>query len=213
MAAVPQHQSEGKLHGKGDNMSVELPAVRRVVTGHDGEGKAISVFDGLPPNIRDGFSQKGLVFYELWNTRSSPVEVKRADDPTVGKDPVVHPPEGGTILRIIDIPPEAKDATLSASKAGEVLSSVGLAAARSAHSKNRHPLMHRTETIDYGIVLFGEVVLILDDAEVTVKAGDVIVQCGTIHAWANRSDKVCRMAFVLIDGKYEKDLSAQLKSA
>jgi hypothetical protein len=154
-----------------------------------------------------------LVFYELWNTRSSPVEVKRAEDPTVGKDAAVHPPRGGTILRIIDIPPEVGGRTLSGGKADEVLSSVGLAAARSAHSKNRHPLMHRTETIDYGIVLFGEIVLILDDTELTVKAGDVIVQCGTIHAWANRSGQICRVAFVLIDGKYEETLGAQLKSA
>jgi len=193
-------------------MSAQLPKVRRVVTGHDGEGKAIAIFDGAPPNTRDRFSQKDLVFYELWNTRSSPVEVKRAEDPTVGKDAVVHPPRGGTILRIIDIPPEAGGQILSSGKAGDVLSSVGLAAARSAHSKNRHPLMHRTETIDYGIVLFGEIVLILDDTELTAKAGDVIVQCGTIHAWANRSGQTCRLAFVLIDGKYEESLGTQLKS-
>jgi len=64
--------------------------------------------------------------------------------------------------------------------------------------------MHRTETIDYGIVPFGEIVFILDDTELTVKAGDVIVQCGTIHAWTNRSGQTCRLAFVLIDGKYEE---------
>lgn len=65
-----------------------------------------------------------------------------------------------------------------------------------------HPFMHRTETIDYGIVLEGELVLILDRGETTVRAGDIVVQRGTNHAWANRSEKMCRIAFILIDGQF-----------
>ena len=66
--------------------------------------------------------------------------------------------------------------------------------------------MHRTESIDYGIVLEGEIVLVLDDSEVTLTAGDVVIQRGTDHAWANRSDKVCRVAFILVDGEFAPDL-------
>jgi uncharacterized cupin superfamily protein len=69
-----------------------------------------------------------------------------------------------------------------------------------------HPLMHRTETIDYGLVLEGELVLILDEGETVVRAGDVVVQRGTSHAWANRSNANARIAFVLIDGRFEKGL-------
>lgn len=69
-----------------------------------------------------------------------------------------------------------------------------------------HPLMHRTETIDYGIVLEGEITLILDREERNIQAGDIIVQCGTNHAWANRSDKICRIAFMLIDGKFTDEM-------
>jgi quercetin dioxygenase-like cupin family protein len=64
-----------------------------------------------------------------------------------------------------------------------------------------HPLMHRTDTVDYGIVLSGEIYLVLDKQETLLKAGDVVVQRGTNHAWSNRSDKPCRMAFILVDGK------------
>ena len=69
----------------------------------------------------------------------------------------------------------------------------------------RHPLMHRTETIDYAIVLSGELTLILDDSEVKLQAGDMVVQRGTNHAWSNRSDKPCIIAFVLVDGQFEPE--------
>jgi hypothetical protein len=192
-------------------MSSKLPPVRRIVTGHDSQGKSITTLDGPPPTIRDKFPQKGLVFYELWNTQKAPVQVSRGGDPTVGKSAVVHPPKGGTILRIVDIPPEEDpDNALTSASADNIFSSVGLTAAKSAHSQGRHPLMHRTETIDYGIVLAGEVTLVLDDSELLVSTGDIVVQCGTIHAWANRSKTTCRMAFVLIDGKYEEGLGVQI---
>lgn len=67
--------------------------------------------------------------------------------------------------------------------------------------------MHRTETIDYGIILEGEITLIMDEGEVTVSAGDIVVQRGTNHGWSNRSDKNCRIAFVLIDGKFDRDIA------
>jgi uncharacterized cupin superfamily protein len=75
----------------------------------------------------------------------------------------------------------------------------------------RHPLMHRTETIDYAIILEGEVTMVLDDEDVLLKAGDVVVQCGTNHAWSNRSNANCSIAFVLIDGEFDPDLAAKLK--
>jgi mannose-6-phosphate isomerase-like protein (cupin superfamily) len=75
---------------------------------------------------------------------------------------------------------------------------------------SRHAHMHRTETIDYGIVLEGELVLIMDEGETTVRAGDIVVQRGTNHGWANRSDRNCRIAFILIDGRFEEGLSLPL---
>ena len=69
--------------------------------------------------------------------------------------------------------------------------------------------MHKTETIDYGIVLEGELVLIMDVGETTVRAGDIVIQRGTNHGWANRSDKPCRIAFILIDGKFSDELAGK----
>ena len=71
----------------------------------------------------------------------------------------------------------------------------------------RHPLMHRTETIDYAIVLSGEITMVLDDVDVLLEAGDIVVQCGTNHAWSNRSNAPCVVAFVLIDGAFEPELA------
>jgi uncharacterized cupin superfamily protein len=70
----------------------------------------------------------------------------------------------------------------------------------------RHPLMHRTQTIDYAIILSGEITMLLDDTEVLLKTGDILVQCGTNHAWTNRSNAPCTVAFILLDGQYDENL-------
>ena len=78
--------------------------------------------------------------------------------------------------------------------------------ASSAGDEAPHPLMHRTQTIDYGIVIEGELTMILDRSETIVKAGDIVIQRGTNHAWANRTNKICRVAFILIDGQFDESL-------
>jgi uncharacterized cupin superfamily protein len=75
-----------------------------------------------------------------------------------------------------------------------------------------HPLMHRTESIDYGVVIEGEMTLVLDGDEVELKPGSVVVQRGTNHAWANRSGRPCRMLFVLIDAQYAPEITKALNS-
>ncbi len=73
--------------------------------------------------------------------------------------------------------------------------------------------MHRTETIDYAIVLSGEIYLLLDAQDVLVRVGDVVVQCGTNHAWSNRSDKPCKIAFILIYGWFDPELAAKFRQS
>jgi mannose-6-phosphate isomerase-like protein (cupin superfamily) len=175
--------------------------VRRVVTGHDATGKAVVALDGAAPAVFDDLGQPGLMFTEVWSTTGTPASVDSAPDPTL-RPLQLAPPNQGSLIRVVDLPPEASgEAVPTPEMAHRIFDALGRAHA-TGEPGALHPMMHRTETIDYGIVLSGEVTLVLDDSEVVLKAGDVVVQRGTNHAWSNRSGKPCRMVFVLIDGAY-----------
>jgi quercetin dioxygenase-like cupin family protein len=124
----------------------------------------------------------GATFHELWNTAAAPAPIAAAEPRDPTERPLVTPPDpNGTIVRLVDL-----------------------------DARSRSP-MHRTETIDYGIVLAGEVTLVLDDgSETALHAGDVVVQRGTDHAWVNATDERARMAFVLVDGRFTDELKALL---
>jgi uncharacterized cupin superfamily protein len=98
---------------------------------------------------------------------------------------------------------------MSAEEARSHFEEIGAAdaASHTGDANSRHAFMHRTETIDYGIILQGEITLLMDEGETIVRAGDVIVQRGTNHGWANRSYANCRIAFVLIDGEFQDGLA------
>ena len=188
---------------------------RRIVTGHNAAGKAVILEDGPPPRVSCVGGEAGPIFYEVWNTRETPARIDRASGEPPEDGISLAPPNNGTRLRVLEIPPEGenfKDITPEQARAH--FASVGAAEA-SSHTAagSRHAFMHRTETIDYGIVLEGEIVLVVDQGETTVRAGDIVIQRGTNHGWANRSDKPCRIAFILIDGKYEDGLGAPVLAA
>jgi uncharacterized cupin superfamily protein len=187
------------------------PAVRRVVTGHDPSGKAVVLADGHPPVVVRSPVQPGLAFHEIWNTTAMPQPLAATfDEPTLAHSGTA-PPRNGTVIRIVDLPPEGPDGpNFDKEQSRELFGAVGLAENAERHRPGRHPLMHRTESVDYGIVLSGEIVLLLDEQEVHLKAGDVVVQRGTVHAWTNRTAQTCRMAFVLTDGRFDEDLAATL---
>jgi mannose-6-phosphate isomerase-like protein (cupin superfamily) len=182
--------------------------VRRIVTGHDAADKAIIQQDGVVPRVQRIGGQHGPLFFEVWNTQGTPAAIDRASGEPPETGILLAPPKGGTRIRVLDIPPE--DATISAispEQAAAHFAEVGAAEA-SSHSgaTTRHAFMHRTETIDYGIVLEGELTLIVDEGETVVRAGDIVIQRGTNHGWANRSGRHCRIAFILIDGRYQDGL-------
>jgi len=183
--------------------------VRRVVTGHDKNGRAIVVSDGPAP-IHTNPLRPGQIAHEIWKTGAMPVPLGRDEpDPVAGKRQI-HPPAQGTIFRISEVPPES-DAirNMTPEQARAAFRAVGNEAASTFGRGGRHPLMHRTETVDYAVVLEGEITLILDDADVKLTAGDVVIQRGTSHGWSNRSDKLVKMLYVLIDGKFDPALAAQ----
>jgi hypothetical protein len=184
---------------------VKEAPVRRVVTGHDAEGRAIIQEDSAVPRVQRVGWPHGPLFYEVWNTRATPAPIDRASVEPPEQGIQLAPPKGGTRIRVLDIPPDdASFASLSPEQVKAHFAEVGAAEAPlQAGRLARHAFMHRTETIDYGIVLEGELTLVMDVGETVVHAGDIIIQRGTNHGWANRSNRHCRIAFILIDGRYE----------
>jgi mannose-6-phosphate isomerase-like protein (cupin superfamily) len=190
---------------------MSLPPIHRVVTGHDANGKAVFVSNGPLPSVHSLESVPGMIFHEVWEAWGTPPIVGNGEDPTLG--PLKHiARNNGNILRFVDFPPDrtylSDDQVAARMKHlfDEVDNSEGL----TTKPDSPHPMMHRTEAIDYGIVIEGEMTLMLDDSEVQLRPGSVVVQRGTNHAWANRSGKPCRMLYVQIDGQYDPAISALL---
>jgi mannose-6-phosphate isomerase-like protein (cupin superfamily) len=180
---------------------------RRVVTGHDEAGNAVIISDAPPTRAQLIGGPGGPTFFEVWNTQETPALITRQSDEPGENGLVLAPPKGGTRIRVIDFPPEGEAIrTLTEAGAVEKFDAMGGAEASRAKAGAPHPLMHRTQTIDYGIVLEGELTMVLDRVETTIRAGDIVVQRGTNHAWANRSGKNCRIAFILIDGRFAHGL-------
>lgn len=187
-----------------------LPEIHRVVTGHDADGKAVVSSNGRLPSVIEVLAIPGTMFHEVWNTSASPAPIDNGPDPTVG--PLrLPPPKLGTRIRFVDIPPDTIEfIARGAARMHEAFTQIGHVAASTVQADSPHPLMHRTESVDYGVVIEGEITLVLDDSEVLLKVGSVVIQRGTNHAWANRSGKPCRMLFVLVDGAYEASIAAAL---
>lgn len=180
---------------------------RRIVTGHDDASNAIILSDAPPTRVQQVGGPGGPTFFEVWNTRETPALIDRQSSEPEESGLVLAPPKKGTRIRVIDFPPEG-DAIrgLTEAQAAEKFGAMGGAEASRSKAGAPHPLMHRTQTVDYGIVLEGELTLIVDHGETTIQAGDIVIQRGTNHAWANRSDKNCRVAFILIDGQFTEGL-------
>lgn len=176
---------------------------RRIVTGHDPDGRAVILTDAPPTRVQQIGGPGGPTFFEVWNTRETPAVIDRQSGEPAESGLVLAPPKGGTRIRVIDFPPEG-DAIrrLTGAEAAAKFGEMGGADAARSQADAPHPLMHRTQTVDYGIVLEGELTLVVDRGETTIHAGDIVIQRGTNHAWANRSDRNCRVAFVLIDGQF-----------
>lgn len=183
-------------------MSESTKTFRRVVTGHDADGKAILISDAPPTRAQLVGGPGGPTFYEIWHTLETPALIHYQPDDSDEAGLVLPPPKNATRIRIIDFPPEGEEIRgLTGADAAAKFKLISGEEASTAAAGAPHPLMHRTQTVDYGIVLEGEITLILDRDETTIYRGDIVIQNGTNHAWANRSDKACRMAFVLIDGE------------
>ena len=172
---------------------MEKKPVRRIVTGHDGNGKAVVLFDGATPYVAQ--RGEGNVISLCWITNETPADLSHTRD-NANQKTGVPPPRAGSICRVVDFAPYKGEVPKGVDH-HEILKQMGIDPATQGYV--RHPFTHRTRSIDYAIVLEGEIDMLLDDTEVHCKAGDIMVQQGTNHAWVNNSGKPCRICFVLID--------------
>ena len=168
--------------------------IRRVVTGHDEAGRSVLIFDGEAQAVMEMESMPGLALTDLWETGAAPADnggnVDAADRPIV-----LEPPANGTVFRIVEFPP---DSAWRGGKpdAEEAFASIG--AGHAADTTSDDPMMHKTATIDYLVVISGEIWAILDEGEVCLKPGDVMVQRGTNHSWSVRTEEPCLVAAILV---------------
>ena len=172
------------------------PDIRRVVTTIDKNDKAVVLLDGPAPHKKVR-PQAQTVSRLLWVTDQTPADLSGTAD-RAAIDIGIMPPRGGSVFRIVDFPPET--AAMRNLDPATMHHSLGDGAPKRGLPP-RHSAMHRTRTVDYAIVMSGEIDMLLDDSEIHLKAGDVLVQQGTNHAWVNRGSEPCRIAFVLIDAK------------
>jgi len=190
-------------------------AVRRVVTGHDDEGKAIILYDGAAPNSFESPNIPGFGATVPWWTQAKGIDhVSDEDLATADSEIPSFPAEGETILRIADFPPDAVYPDDAESLIFTELDGQEEAQAGNEHNNSDHFWFHRTDSLDYAVVLEGEITLLVDDGEATLTAGDVVVQRATSHAWSNRTDKTARMLFVLIGTPPQsaEDIATQRKA-
>jgi naringenin degradation protein FdeH len=172
--------------------------IRRVVTGHNAAGRSAFIMDGAAAHVYQRSPGSAFVT-ELWETRSAPADNRGSAEVT--DHPFrLAPPKSGTVFRIIEYPPdnERRVALERERAAGDDGSGHISALDRGAP---RHPGFHKTSSVDYAIVLSGEIYAMMDQGEVLLRAGDVLIQRGTNHAWSNRSDKPATLAFVLVDAE------------
>ncbi len=169
--------------------------IRRVVTGLDANNKAVVLFDSRMPLQAGPY---GLQATNLWVTNSYPLGFSFKDD--TSSIPVgISPLDNGTKFRVVEFPP-LDPATEAKMEPGFLMKAVGPAAPARGLPVT-HPLMHRTRSVDYAVVLSGEIDMMLDDTAVHLKPGDTIVQQATNHAWVNHGKETCRILFVLMDSK------------
>jgi mannose-6-phosphate isomerase-like protein (cupin superfamily) len=171
---------------------------RRVVTGHDIDGRSTFLIDGPTPHVFQRTKGSAIV-HEMWETMGTPAN-NSGDTDAIARGHRLAPPQNGSVFRIIEYPPDSQ--RLAAIAHEEKLPDDGSGRAAATDRNNpRHAGFHKTATIDYAIVLSGQIYAMMDDGEVLLEAGDTLVQRGTNHAWSNRTEETAVIAFVLIDAE------------
>ncbi len=182
-------------------VSSKVRKVRRLITGHDSRGRSKIVSDKPSPHVIATAGVPVFGVTDIWRTSRAPADNKSVKDPCKGIQQLT-PQRNGTVVRVVQFPPDKVwMKKISSKDAFATLGKSGRDALAANKGSARHPMMHTTETVDYAIILKGEIWAVMDIGETKMVEGDILVQRGTNHAWSNRSDKPCHVAFILIDAK------------
>lgn len=175
-----------------------LPPPRRVLTAIDDDGLSYIVEDGPSPAefVLPGSTYRST---NIWRTHAAPGDIAAPDDIAAHRG--VLPPDRGTVIRVIDMPPIGDATPEQRAAMVKAVFDALYPDARHQEGSERSAGMHTTDTIDYAIVLQGEVVAVMDRDETVLRAGDILIQRGTAHSWENRGAAPCRVVFVLIAAK------------
>ena len=180
-------------------MNEDPKPVRRIVAvdGEDGRSRAIA--DGPSPDVRTDPARPGFASQRLWVTDSHPAKIVFE---TLHLPHTIVPPKKGTVCRVVTFPPDDSwKGKVGAAEVQAFFRSMGSLGASTYSTQAQHPYMQKTQTLEFGVVLEGEIVLMLDTQEVKLKAGEIVVQRGTNHSWSNRSGRPAVVAIMSHDGK------------
>lgn len=181
-------------------MSEQAKPVRRIVVVNE-NGKSKAVADGPSPDVRVDPARPGFASTRIWVTDRTPARIAGVRE-TLHMPHALEPPAGGSLCRVVSFPPEAAwKGTVGSKEVRAYFEAMGSPHASTYSPRAPHPYMQKTRTLDFCLVLEGEITLVLDTEEVHLRAGDTVVQRGTNHAWSNRSSRPCVVAFSSHDGK------------
>ncbi|MDB5866093.1 MAG: cupin 2, conserved barrel domain protein [Betaproteobacteria bacterium] len=182
-------------------MTRQLKPVRRIVTVDDDSGKSVAIHDGPARDVRTDPARPGYSSTRIWVTDRTPARIAGARD-TLDAPHTIEPPPGGSVCRVVTFPPDDSfRGHVGAREVRAFFEAMGSPCASTYGPDARHPYMQKTRTLDFCLVLEGAITLVLDTEEVSLSAGDTVVQRGTNQAWSNRSGKPCVIAFSSHDAR------------
>ena len=182
-------------------MSARPQSVRRLVVIDENDTSRV-IADGSSPEVRTDPARPGYVAARIWATDHTPVRLKNLRE-SLNLAHTLEPPAGGSVCRVMTFPPDAAwKGKVGAKEVRDYFAAMGSPGASTYSARAPHPYMQKTRSLDFCLVLEGEITLVLDTEEVALKAGDTVVQRGTNHAWSNRSGRSCVIAFSSHDGYF-----------
>jgi uncharacterized cupin superfamily protein len=174
---------------------------RRIVTKDNDAGTSVTIADGPAPDVMFDTARPGYISARIWVTDATPVQIKQAED-ALALPHGIAPPPRGSVCRIVTFPPDDTfRGKIGAAEVAAFFHAMGAPDASTYSPDAAHPYMQKTRTLDFCLILDGEITLVLDTQEVQLAAGDTVVQRGTNHAWSNRSNQPCRIAISSHDAR------------